>query len=302
MMKWYSDRELVTELPFRYRAYALYSRLFGAKDSRRVPGGSFLLRFIRSASSMFRASTIARVHGIDGLVVVTDFADERALEVIHEIRGENPEYRVMKAWLSEGSTFIDVGANFGTFSLLASRLVGKTGWVIAIEPQPRLARYIKESIGLSGITNCTVKQSAVSAEKGTSEFLVPVNDSGRAGFFESFSGRRPHESTRVPVDTLGSLAGDLSDSIVMKIDVEGSELRVLDGATEFIRARHPAILIELNPESAAASGFSTVDIVDRLTQLGYDSFSTAESFPDALLRDSLPLSRQFNLAAWCENR
>ena len=297
MSKWYDDRDLVRELPLRYRVYALYSRLLGAKDSRRVPGGSFLLRVIRKASSMFRASTIARVRGINGLLVVTDFADERVLDVIHEIRGENAEYIVMKALLTEGSTFVDVGANFGTFSLLASQLVGKNGRVIAIEPQLRLVQFIRESIGLSGITNCVVLQSAVSREKGTREFFIPAGDSGRAGFFKSFSGQHQHESTRVPVDTLASLVGDISGSIVVKIDVEGSEMRVLDGANEFIREHRPKIIIEINPSSAAASGVSPVEIVNRLAMLGYDSFSTAESFPAAVPRDSLPLTRQFNLVS-----
>lgn len=297
MSKWYSDRELVSGLPLRYRAYAFYSRLLGARDSRRVPGGSFLLRLLRNASSLFRASTIVRVRGIDGLVVVTDFADERVLDVIHEVRGENPEYLVMKALLIEGSAFVDVGANFGTFSLLASRLVGKSGQVIAIEPQLRLVQFLRESIGLSGITNCVVKQSAVSREKGTREFFIPADDSGRAGFFESFSGLEKHDSTRVPVDTLGSLVGEISSSLVVKIDVEGSEMRVLDGANEFIRTHRPAMIIELNPLSAAASGASSIEIVDRLVQLGYDWFSTAESFPAVVSSESLPLERQFNLVA-----
>ena len=250
---------------------------------------------------MFRASTIGRVRGIDGLVVVTDFADERILEVIHEIRGENPEYLVMKALLTEGSTFVDVGANFGTFSLLASRLVGKKGRVIAIEPQLRLVQFIKESIGLSGVTNCLVKQSAVSRDKGEEEFLIPVEDSGRAGFFESFSGQVEHAKIRVPVDTLGSLVGEVRGNVIVKIDVEGSEMRVLDGANEFIRAHCPAIMIEINPASAAAAGVSPIEIVGRLAQVGYDSFSTVESFPAVLSRDSLPLMRQFNLVATKRN-
>ena len=118
-MRWCEDPALVRELPARYRAYAWYSRMAGSNTSRHVPGGSFLLRTLKSLGS----TTKARIRGIDGLTVVTDFADERILEVIHEIRGENPEYRVMRSLLSPGGTFVDVGANFGTFSLLASRQV-----------------------------------------------------------------------------------------------------------------------------------------------------------------------------------
>jgi len=237
------------------------------------------------------------VHGIDGLVVVTDFADERILDVIHEIRGENPEYTVMKAMLSEGSTFIDVGANFGTFSLLASRLVGPKGQVIAIEPQLRLVQFIRESIGLSGITNCVVKQAAVSRETGTREFHIPAGDSGRAGFFASFSARREHESSRVPVESLTSLIGSPRGSVVLKIDVEGSEMRVLDGANEFLRINHPAIIIELNPWSAAAAKTSTREIVDRLLGLGYRTFYDVSRFPNEIQPELIPRDRQLNIVA-----
>ena len=188
-MKWYRDRELVSDLPFRYRAYAAYSRLTGDSESRRVPGGSFLLRMLSKASVLARRSTVARIHGIEGLVVVTDFADERVLDVIHEIRGENPEYRVMTALLKEGATFIDVGANFGTFSLLASRLVGPSGKVMAIEPQARLASMIEESLRQSDVSNCEIHAVACGSVVGEQNLLVPRNDSGRAGFLAGFSGR-----------------------------------------------------------------------------------------------------------------
>src|SRR5690349_9738865 len=99
---WYEDENLVDELPLRYRAYAAYSRLSGSRDSRRVPGGSFLLRLLRRVSHATGLGSIVPIHGIDGLVVFADFDDERILDVIHEIRGENPEYRVMSEMLKPG--------------------------------------------------------------------------------------------------------------------------------------------------------------------------------------------------------
>ena len=297
MRKWYDDPELVRRLPARYQAYATYSRLLGDRGSRRVPGGSFLLRLIRDASSMAGASSVARVRGIDGLTVVTDFADERILDVIHEIRGENPEYRVMQSLLSPGATFVDVGANFGTFSLLASRLVGSTGRVIAIEPQERLASFIEESNALSGAGNCEVHRVACGKSNGEASLLIPADDSGRAGFFQGFSGRKQHTSTTVPVTTLDFILRDVDAGTVIKIDVEGSELHVLDGGAGFISSHHPAIMIEINPWSAAASGGTPQRIVDRLVEMGYTEFSSAEAFPGTIPPNDLDLGRQFNLIA-----
>jgi FkbM family methyltransferase len=297
--KWYDDRRLVDALPLRYRAYALYSHLAGDSLSRRVAGGSFLLRLLKEASSLVGSSTVAPVRGIDDLIVVTDFADERVLDVIHEIRGENPEFAVLRGLLSEGDTFVDVGANFGTFSLLASRLVGSNGRVIAIEPQPRLAALIRQSLELSRVTNCSIEQVACGAQSGEATLLVPDDDSGRAGFFAGFSGAKAHKSVSVPVATLDSLlaAREATGNMVIKIDVEGSEIDVLDGASEIIRARQPAILVELNPWSARAAGRSSRDVVGKLEDLGYSTFATVESYPRTILLRDLPLDKQLNLVA-----
>jgi FkbM family methyltransferase len=269
----------------------------GVSASRSVPGGSFLLRFIRDASSIAGVSTTARVRGTDGLVAVTDFADERVLEVVHEIRGENPEYRVMQSLLSEGATFVDVGANFGTFSLLASRMVGQSGRVIAIEPQAKLASLIEESIALSEVRNCEVNVAACGAEEGSKSLIIPDDDSGRAGFFGEFSARSRHTSHTVKVTTLDSILEGVSGTCVIKIDVEGSEIDVLDGGERAIRRLRPAILIELNPWSAAAAGRSPKQVIDRLVALGYSSFASADTYPRALGIGEIAFNRQANIVA-----
>jgi FkbM family methyltransferase len=298
-MKWYEDPDLLAELPPQYRAYAAYSALLGSGSSRRVPGGSFMLRVLRSASVLTASSTTARIRGIDGLTVVTDFADERILEVIHEIRGENPEYGVMKALLSEGAMFVDVGANFGTFSLLGSRLVGSSGKVVAIEPQARLAAMIEESLMLSQIHNCTVERVACGSVAGERTLLVPSDDSGRAGFFAGFSGRPGHAEQRVVVTTLDALMERHRgpEPALIKIDVEGSEIDVLMGAERTISWGHPSIMIEMNPWSASAAGHAPAEIIDRLMSLGYSSFATADSYPLTADPASLPLDRQTNIIA-----
>jgi FkbM family methyltransferase len=228
--------------------------------------------------------------------VVTDFADERVLDVIHEIRGENPEYRVMQSLLSPGATFVDVGANFGTFSLLASRIVGTAGKVIAIEPQERLASLIEESAGLSGAANIQVHRVACGSSNGEKDLLIPEDDSGRAGFFAGFSGQRKHASQRVPVTTLDWILRDVprTGPCLIKIDVEGSEMDVLAGALRSIEELKPAIIIELNPWSAAAAGRTTHDVLERLVSLGYNRFSESSSYP---LTGEIPTEKQVNVIA-----
>ena len=296
---WYRDQALVSAMPLRYRGYALYSRLAGTKGSRSVCGGSFLLRALRVLSNWIGLSTVVPIRGRDHLTVLVNMGDERVLDVIHEIRGENPEYEVMRALLTDGDTFVDAGANFGTFSLLASRLVGDRGKVIALEPQPVLAALVRKSLDLSGAKNCKLLEIACSSEPGEMALIVPANDSGRAGFFGGFS-RRPGSSiTKVRVKTLDDVLSetDCPGRMLIKIDVEGSEAHILSGARKTIAERKPAILIELNPWSAAAAETSTSAIVGRLGELGYRSFSLAESFPKPVAIGDIPHDRQVNLVA-----
>jgi FkbM family methyltransferase len=297
--KWYEDAQLVAALPRRYRAYAAWSRFAGDRNSRRVVAGSFMLRALRRLSRLTGRSTVAPIHGIDGLVVLADLADERVLEVIHEIRGENPEYRVMQELLREGDTFVDVGANYGTFSLLASRLVGSEGRVIAVEPQPALCAGISKSLQLSRAGNVSVKGLAIGVAPGTATLLVPADDTGRSGMFPAFSGKGRHDAVQVAVVTLDSIMDEqpMNGRLFMKIDVEGSELRVLAGAKQVIARHKPVIMVELNPWSARAAEGSTSSLIEMLAQLGYRSFSTTTLFPKQLQKSDIPLEGQHNLLA-----
>jgi FkbM family methyltransferase len=298
-LKWYDDSALVGGLPLRYRLYARYSRAVGDNGSRRVPGGSFLLRALRAVSNALRLSTVAPVRGIDGLVVLADFGDERILDVLHEIRGENPEYAMMKQTLSTGDTFIDVGANFGTFSLLASRLVGSSGQVFAIEPQPRLAGMVGQSFTMSSADNCVVMPVACGSKRKTMQLLIPHDDSGRAGFFSGFSGQTRHRRLDVNVMPLDDLLPSIehSERVFLKIDVEGSEFDVIEGARRMIAARRPAMMIELNPWSAQSAGRRPGDLIELLMTLGYSSFATPQSFPATEDVPRIDLSKQTNILA-----
>jgi FkbM family methyltransferase len=271
----------------------------GNAGSRTVKGGSFFLRALRQISSVSRLSTVAPIEGVDGLVVLADFNDERILHVIHEIRGENPEYPMMRSVLSAGDVFIDVGANFGTFSLLASRLVGSSGRVFAIEPQSRLTEMLSQSLAMSHIDNCTVMPVACGSRTGTMKLLVPQNDSGRAGFFKGFSGRARHTHSDVTVMPLDELLESIDGSrrMLLKVDVEGSEFDVLEGARKIIAARRPAIMIEINQWSASSAGKSPGELLDLLTALGYKSFATSQSFPATLDISQIDLSKQTNVLA-----
>ena len=103
----------------------------------------------------------------------------------------------------------------------------------------------------------------------------------------------------VEVVTLDSVISrdPLNGRLFIKIDVEGSELRVLAGGKQIISTHKPVIMVELNPWSARAADGSTSALIDMLANLGYRSFSTTTLFPRQLQRSDIPLEGQHNLLA-----
>lgn len=144
--------------------------------------------------------------------------------------------------LEPGDTFVDAGANVGFFSVLASRVVGERGRVVAIEMMPDTAAMLRGNIALNGLSNVTVEQYALSSHAGeTITARVSVGKHGQATI-----GRRDvpdHlEEVSVVSATLDQLLRGVEPKMV-KMDLEGAEKDAADGAVRtFAKVR--AIVFE----------------------------------------------------------
>lgn len=145
--------------------------------------------------------------------------------------------------LRPGTTFADVGANIGYYAMLGARLVGPSGRVVAFEPSPENCRLLLHSMQLNGFENVELFPVALSDVDGWSYLERHLGSNGsvhQIGVESSFDGWR----TIVPTFTLDRLYEGPLD--VMKMDVEGSEARVLRGATRVIEKNRPVILTEVS--------------------------------------------------------
>jgi FkbM family methyltransferase len=158
----------------------------------------------------------------------------------------------LRRLLGEGKVFCDIGANVGFFSLIGSRLVGDSGRVYAFEPAPGNAAAIRENIGLNGMHNAEVIESAVGAEPGREKLLL-VEDLSWS-HLES-QGWHPRTSTTLEVDvvTIDQLVaeGRIRPPDVVKIDVEGSEIDVIHGMRETLTRHKPTLVCELHETNDA---------------------------------------------------
>jgi FkbM family methyltransferase len=169
----------------------------------------------------------------------------------------------------EGTTIIDVGANFGFHTLQFRDLVGESGQVISFEPQKLVYYQLCGNIILNGHDNITAYNIALSDEVNVlkmenlqyhSERDINIGNAHLDACYDN-------AYNLVNVNTLDSFS--FENVSVLKIDVQGYEPRVLDGAKETILKNKPVIFIEVEAPQLIIYGWKEEDIFNRLESLGY---------------------------------
>lgn len=169
---------------------------------------------------------------------------------------EPEQTAAMAEVIRPGSVFFDIGANVGYYTVLASRLVGEAGKVVAFEPVPRNIEFLRQHIELNSAANVILKPLAVSDRQGTVRFsLGPDSAMGHIG---------EDGELEVATTTLDDVVSELGITPdVMKIDVEGAEREVFRGAARMFEAARPVIFLSTHSDELRAWCF------EHLRGLGY---------------------------------
>jgi len=168
------------------------------------------------------------------------------------------------------NTFVDVGGHIGTVSLPYSRLFQH---VIAYEPNPTSYQFFLENIALNKIQNVQVKHMGVSNKRSTCK--VVSHPGGNSGCFYTKESDGEHSVPLIPLDE-ESFPAPID---FLKIDTEGSELLVLQGAKQCIERWHPLIQVETNHCSSTYFGYDSKEIHTFLGNLGYIVLDTDGNNP-----------------------
>jgi len=134
-----------------------------------------------------------------------------------------------------GQTVYDVGANVGYYTLIASRVLGPTGQVVAFEPSPRNLGFLRRHLGLNHNTNVKVLDVAISDSEGVTRFLV--------GNDPRVSKITATGDITVRTTTLDRLMGELPLPDLIEMDIEGAEYSALCGAEQLLRKSSPVIFL-----------------------------------------------------------
>ncbi len=217
-----------------------------------------------------RVSPSARWVRVQGIWFWTDLREFDVRQAVTSPRCDDNLQQVLLQHLPQGGVFVDVGANIGRYALLASHHVGDSGQILAIEPNPTTANLLARNLGKNGVGNATVVQIAITDAQGIAELFIGADThTGKASL--SSTNARTNSSVTVTCSTLDAVldAYRLPRLDVLKIDVEGAELRVLKGMDQSLQTFHPTLVIEIEPKLLESFGATPADIHDFLKARGY---------------------------------
>jgi FkbM family methyltransferase len=180
-----------------------------------------------------------------------------------------PELAYLGKILSPGNLFIDVGANFGVYTLVASKLVGETGRVLAFEPTAHSFAILQQNLALNHSSNVRAFQVALAQTRGKAWLYHGWDPVGNSLGKDPLWGSDGEDVQTEALDNLLEENG-ANRVDVIKIDVEGAEELVLRGAIRCLTSQSPIIIFEFNPGCAARFGLSPYGARDLLESLGYE--------------------------------
>lgn len=186
--------------------------------------------------------------------------------------GYEPEMSsALRTFLKSGGTFVDIGANEGFFSVMASTLVGATGRVVSVEPQSRLKAVVERNFLLNEVSNATLCCCAISDRLGTADlFVSPDTNTGSTALRNMTRYRLRSEA--VPVTTLTRLfdAEGVDCADLVKMDIEGAEYEAILGSQEVFRSRRiKAFAFELHHAAISSRGGDPEAVIRFLEECGY---------------------------------
>lgn len=161
-------------------------------------------------------------------------------------------HRLIDALASPGATVVDVGANIGYNAVHAARRVGSRGRVVAVEPAPDNLAVLERNVAAAGLSNVIVRPVAAGREVGRRKLYLRGETSAVNSFYPESCYAQVTDVVDVPVAPLDGLVD--GDADLVKIDVEGAELDVLEGMTRLLGRPNLALIVEWHPELQSMAG------------------------------------------------
>jgi protein O-GlcNAc transferase len=173
------------------------------------------------------------------------------------------EIRFVRAAVQPGSHTMDIGANYGLYTLAIARAAGPSGSVLAFEPAARTADYLERSLGLNGLGNVEVLRLGLSDHSGRAVLALDENPELNRVVDSAAEGGSAESITLVSLDDF-SAGRALPEISFMKMDAEGQEANILAGGRRFFEQHSPLVMFEIKHGAAINRG-----LAERFAARGY---------------------------------
>jgi FkbM family methyltransferase len=161
------------------------------------------------------------------------------------VAGNLRMHRLLDRFVRPGALVVDVGANIGYNTVHAAQLAGPRGRVVAVEPTPDNLETLRANVAAARLSNVVVKPVAAGAAADLRPLFVRGERSAVNSLFAQSCYAEVTAVLRVPVVPLDDLVDGTAD--VVKLDVEGAELDVLEGMPRLLRAPRTVLIAEWHP-------------------------------------------------------
>ena len=167
--------------------------------------------------------------------------------------------------LEPGMVAIDIGANFGYYSILMADLVGPTGLVVAVEPNPHVAPKLRASLALNGFAARArvIEAAAAATEEGSARLYATLTEPKNAAIVPPDTVADPAVATitTVPNWTADAIARERGRVDFIKIDAEGAEEDIISGLRPLLLQYRPSLVVEFNAARYADAPRFLADIM-----------------------------------------
>jgi len=206
--------------------------------------------------------------------------------------------------LSEGMICIDIGSNIGYYALLESKKIGKNGNVLAIEPSPENFSTLVYNIKLQNDQNINAFNFAIGDKNDEIEFLISKKSNWSKVKDENDIIESEDKIIKIPLKTLNSFVKDnqLEKIDLLRMDVEGYENNIIDGAIEVLTKFKPKIMVEIHKMIMGKK--KTREILEKLKKLNYENkFFIPRIFDSQIIGDKKDIKKYSinNLIEMLEN-
>lgn len=161
-----------------------------------------------------------------------------------EFNSDEPEFKRLAEWLAPGDTALDIGANFGSYTLRMSQLVGNSGRVFAFEPVPQTFAMLVRSLTARGCMNVSALNLACSNHSGFVRMSIPDDPLTGEDLYQASITEDDPEAIIVYRLRIDDLPLPIDRLRVIKVDAEGHDADVIDGMIETLRKARPVLITE----------------------------------------------------------